>query len=396
IEGRSFTERLELEVGGRFSHYSTAGDSWTWKAGGQWFPVENLRFRGMWQRAVRAPNIEEVLQAPSVFTEFVGGGDFCLAVNDPVGRGFSDVCIAQGMDPAQVGVYDIPPGVDIDDFEIPYDLVVRGNPNLEPERAGTITVGADYTFETPYHLQLGVDYFDIRLKGAIAFTGSNFDLCELIADPDSDSCTLITRDPTGFPISSIQQPLNLSVARVKGVDLNLRFSAAAPDFLAPEGGADIGIRSQATHYIEFGDALTTSTPFVDCAGGFSGSCGLTGPATTYPDKVVNTTFSYDATRWSASLRWRWISGQENLAPVFDELANLPPPNLPITSIGSRNYLDAAIRFDIADGVELRTGVDNILGTNPPLLADEQSQANTDPARYTVLGRRIFVRVEMRL
>lgn len=60
-----FADRLEIEAGGRWSHYSTAGGVWTWKAGGQWRPTENLRFTGMWQRAIRAPNVEELF-SPTV------------------------------------------------------------------------------------------------------------------------------------------------------------------------------------------------------------------------------------------------------------------------------------------------------------------------------------------
>ena len=70
--------------------------------------------------------------------------------------------------------------------------------------------------------------------------------------------------------------------------------------------------------------------------------------------------------------------------------------MPIPSIGDRHYLDAAVRVEIANGVEIRAGVDNVLGTKPPQLADEQSQANSDPGRYTVLGRRLFVRMEAQL
>lgn len=129
-----FAEILEIEAGGRVSNYSTSGTVWTWKAGGQWVPFDGLRFRGMWQRAVRAPNTSELFLQPVFFSfPFPGAFDFCSASNDPVGRGLGDICVAQGMNPAQLGVYDSSMSTLQPTFRL------AGNPNLDPERANTIT-----------------------------------------------------------------------------------------------------------------------------------------------------------------------------------------------------------------------------------------------------------------
>jgi hypothetical protein len=37
----------------------------------------------------------------------------------------------------------------------------------------------------------------------------------------------------------------------------------------------------------------------------------------------------------------------------------------------------------------------VLETDPPLLASQQSQANTDPSRYDVFGRRFYAVVTVR-
>src|SRR5690606_3605284 len=54
------SHRLEFEAGARFTEHSTAGSHWTWKYGLQWRPFEDVRLRGMVQRAVRAPNVREL------------------------------------------------------------------------------------------------------------------------------------------------------------------------------------------------------------------------------------------------------------------------------------------------------------------------------------------------
>src|SRR5665213_4143433 len=60
IEDAPFFKALDLDVGYRFAHYSTAGDNSTYKITGDWAITEDIRIRGGFNRAVRAPNILEL------------------------------------------------------------------------------------------------------------------------------------------------------------------------------------------------------------------------------------------------------------------------------------------------------------------------------------------------
>ncbi|MBN9506043.1 MAG: TonB-dependent receptor [Altererythrobacter sp.] len=72
-----FIQELNLEVGGRMSHYNTTGTSYTFKVLGDWQVTDWLRFRGGFNRAERMPNIAELLLTPqqSFGTEVIG--DVC-------------------------------------------------------------------------------------------------------------------------------------------------------------------------------------------------------------------------------------------------------------------------------------------------------------------------------
>ena len=48
------------------SDYSTGFSTDTYKAGLDWAPIDALRFRGSFQRAVRAPNVGELFSSQSV------------------------------------------------------------------------------------------------------------------------------------------------------------------------------------------------------------------------------------------------------------------------------------------------------------------------------------------
>src|SRR5690606_19860786 len=59
-----FIQELNLEIGGRMSHYNTTGTSYTFKILGDWQVTDWLRFRGGFNRAERMPNIAELLLTP--------------------------------------------------------------------------------------------------------------------------------------------------------------------------------------------------------------------------------------------------------------------------------------------------------------------------------------------
>src|SRR5207244_368659 len=67
LEDMPGAKSLTVETGYRYSSYSLAfGNTNTYKAGLQWAPVRDVRVRGMYQRAVRAPNVQEVFLQPRV------------------------------------------------------------------------------------------------------------------------------------------------------------------------------------------------------------------------------------------------------------------------------------------------------------------------------------------
>jgi iron complex outermembrane receptor protein len=57
IHNTPFIHNLTLRGAARVSDYSTVGSFWAWNVGAEWSPVEDIRFRGVYAHAVRAPNI---------------------------------------------------------------------------------------------------------------------------------------------------------------------------------------------------------------------------------------------------------------------------------------------------------------------------------------------------
>jgi outer membrane receptor protein involved in Fe transport len=69
---------------------------------------------------------------------------------------------------------------------------------------------------------------------------------------------------------------------------------------------------------------------------------------------------------------------------------------PFTTVGTPaiTYLDANVSWRMDELLELRAGVENLTDETPPLYT-AAVQMNTDPSTFDVLGRRYFVRANLR-
>ena len=66
IEDKPFADSLDLETGYRYSSYNLGFATNTYKFGVDWSPVRDVRLRGSFARAVRAPNVVELFTPSAI------------------------------------------------------------------------------------------------------------------------------------------------------------------------------------------------------------------------------------------------------------------------------------------------------------------------------------------
>lgn len=385
LDDNSFTGQLNLEAGFRVSDYSLSGVTTAWKAGGDWSPLPVLRIRGMFQRAVRTANIQELFQEPSV--EFGFGGqefyDRCSASKDPIGNGLTDVCIAQGLVPNQIGVFEA--------ADSPITLFNGGNPDLNPEIADSVTVGMVLQPEQFPGFSAALDYYAIGIDNAIVNLGNAaLHACFLLKDPNAEVCRLSRRGPDGNVNEIDFVARNISVLRTAGLDLQLRYQFDAPALDFFNHGASINIHFLGTHTMEYGVSAETGLPLIDCTGYFGYFCANTSFGT-IPEFRTTTRFTYSSGPATVSLRWRWLDGIRNSIILEDKFYNLSPnDSLVIPSVSDQHYLDLFFNLKINMGMSMNAGITNLLDNDPPLLGSQSNGANTDPSTYDVIGRRFYI------
>ena len=384
-EGLPFAERITAEIGGRYSEYDKAGSVESWKLGGDWMPVEGLRFRAMWQRSVRAPDLFEAFQEQFVnVIELVGmdpADDPCSASADPIGRGNVEKCVLQGLPLDQVGVFEAQPF-------FPVDGIYGGNEGLTPEKAETITVGV--VFSGLDNWTFSVDYFELEVEDtirepapvAVCFNGDN---------TSNFLCENIRRDATfGYNVVEIDYVRqNLGITRTSGFDTQVSFAAELPAVLAPGGNyAELAVDLTWTYMDENMIQDDPNVVPVECAGYFGFPCSAIrdDAVATFAENRVTTNVRYLTGNFDAHLTWRWIEGTKNGYPLYTEIIGDPEPIQAVPDVGSKSYFDLGLGYGFSDHIAARLTVANLFDTDPAFMADAVISNNTDTAMYDIFGR----------
>jgi iron complex outermembrane recepter protein len=235
LRGRTFAEELTLGAAGRYADYSTIGGATTWNVNAIWAPVTDVRVRGTYSSAIRAPNIAELFSPQQGAT---------FRPSDPCNQSTIDSLLASGDPNAQNRLNNCRAAGIPDGFEDPltarFSGTTGGNPDLSEEEATTWTVGFVFQPRWVSNLTFSVDYYSIEIEDAIAAVTAQ-DIVNTCYDLDTfpnQFCGLFTRneDPTSQTFLGLnflrQTQLNFGRIETSGVDFRVdyRFSMGANNF----------------------------------------------------------------------------------------------------------------------------------------------------------------------
>lgn len=392
VSGVPFIDYLGIDAGFRYSDYDIdqVGGVWTYKATGEWSPIEDLRVRGGFQRAIRAPNIVELFQGTS--QDFPPYVDPCSADQNPIENGLAQACINDGVPADLLGIFT--------QGNSQVQASIGGNPDLEEETADTFTIGAVWQPRFVPGLSLTVDYFNIEVEDAIAPFGGGAPFviagCILSGNGlDSDAfCAAYQRDPFGDPLIVQAPNENIATLKAEGIDVQIDYSFDLADFGLGGDAGSVDIFWLGSHRLENSFQPNPGLPPIECAGFFGAPCGITIDGVSDPDWKFTSRFTYRRSSWTASLRWRWTAattdGRISQAAAFglpDPTDSIPPDAL---EYDAQHYFDLSGSWNVLENLRLLAGVDNLFDNDPPTVGTQQVQANTDPSLYDVLGRRFFL------
>jgi outer membrane receptor protein involved in Fe transport len=290
------------------------------------------------------------------------------------------------------------PGITPNRAAYPITLVQGGNPNVKPEEADTTTVGFVYRPEAVSGLDVAIDWYQVKLQGAIeAYTAQQIiDLCYLFND--QEQCQYIERDPVSGLIQFVNQSYqNISQAEVGGVDLEVVYSRDV-DAL---GGGQLTLRYLSSYLND--NATTGATGVrVDRAG----ETGGTAPGfASLPEWKHTLSAGYARGPFNVYLQGRYIDS--GLLSATNNVLNAQTGsvlyNVADNTVDSVFYVDGRVSwtFDTANGeIELYGNVNNLLDEDPPVTAAwgafGANSTQTNSALFDLLGRRYMIGVRFAL
>lgn len=327
---------LELNGAVRVTDYSTSGTVTTWKAGISYSPVDDIRLRLTRSRDIRAPNLNEL---------FSKGRQGVATVRDPF-KGNVTVSNVSSL--------------------------TTGNPNLVPEVANTLTYGAVFTPSFIPNFNLSVDYYRIRIDGAIATVTDQVALDQCFAGI-ANFCTLQTRDANGNLTRFSSSPINYSRLETSGIDIEASYRVSL-------GSGDLGFRllaNRVNHYTTEAPGLVTR----DIAGSIVDS---------QPHWRGQGQISYAVGAFQTAFVGRYIS-----SGTYDK--SRTAAQLGFQTVKAQAFVDAQFSYDLpvlGDGGKIYLNIRNIFGTDPRVAPLAGNLAIvTNPFLYDTAGRMFRVGVK---
>lgn len=407
---------LEVDAGYRYSNYTQAGSTNTYKITGEWAPIEDVRFRGGFNRAVRAPNVVELFTPihPNLFS----GNDPCagksILPGNPLYAGclasFSNSAFTTAQAASLLASGNIPQCAAGQCNEL-----VGGNPNLRPEVADTYTAGVVLQPHWVRGLTFTVDYFNIKVNNVITSgyggtaisSGSATELGQCVTTANPFYCNLVQRDPTfgsvAFNNGAVYSPnVNAGQLTTRGLDFDFNYRFHLSDLHLSEGLGTVTFNYVGTYT---GDLTTTPIAgqpgSFNCVGLYGAVCGIPQP---YWRSKARLTWEPQDWPITVSLQWRYVGGVGlDVNHLNDPFFASQGPGVIDTAEGhlpAFNYFDLSGTWRIKDKITFRAGINNIFAKDPPVISNLYpavtplpfGNGNTFPNVYDALGRQIFMGV----
>lgn len=430
VSDKPFFNELTFEAGARYSKYNVdaPGDpkfnATTYKFGLNWSPVDAIKFRGNFQRAVRAPNIGELFAPVATgLTNLLI--DPCAGAAPTTNANLRAICIAQGAPASAIGLIQNPSAGQA-------NATGGGDPNIRPEKSDSYSFGVVLRPQDFISgLTVTLDYYNIKIKDAIttATPGDVIAACFgniTAASATSTACTSIRRSTgTGRlsgtstalnPLPGLPTPLtNNGRLWTDGIDLTVNYRTDL-------GFAELQLNFAGNYTMSSKFQASSSAFARECTGYYSTNCGISnglnvGSLQPKFSWTQRTTLAFD--KVDLSLLWRHIDGMEYEGQADDFAARgftatsrnlfngtitgrgeLVGRQVNFNRIKAYDYFDLTARFAFSDNVDLTLSAFNLFDKQPPIVGSSAGSTtfnggNTYPSTYDTVGRRYAASVHFK-
>jgi iron complex outermembrane receptor protein len=338
------SKQLDLTLGVRADHFSDFGNTVNPKLSARWQPHKMVMFRGTASTAFRAPTLPELYGTPRTKVPSTGKWDdplLCPSATPSIpGTG------SLTKDPKYAGLNLDPARV----CNTNLTVLTGANPELQPEKARMVTVGI--VVEPVNNLMLGLDVWDVKMKGTIAQVAE-----ATIFDDVSRHADLFVRNPDGTLNYIVDTRLNMGGVHTRGVDASFRYT------LPTKNWGKFGVSMDGTFVDQYESQNEEGGPWI-------GSVGHPGALATGATSANTYVF-----RWKHNLRLSWGIGKfgATLSQAYTS-SYIDTNALPTQKPGQPYYnviapfrlYNLSTSYAWSKQLRMSVGVNNLLDSDPPL------------------------------
>ncbi|MBJ6120875.1 TonB-dependent receptor domain-containing protein [Sphingomonas mollis] len=405
VQDKPWTRDLQINAGYRVSKYNRLESHFaTWKVEGIWAPIDDITFRGSFNKSQRAPTVIEAQQALDVSYSTGSYMDPCASSPNP------------DYNPSKPASRLLPPTASLAACQatgLPANLygseslycldgctIRGGGSGLTPETAYTKTFGVILQPRFLPGLSVSLDRFLIDLEDSIGYSAASDYLNGCLSVRIDYFCRGVIRNPGTGTLSSPTQGDPTAGFILQGTRNGYRNKTHGWDIqgsyaLGLGGAGKLNFGFNGSLATLFGGQDTPDSPQRRCQGYLGRFCGEGFPKWSHG---LNTTYTTPDEVAQLYVNWRYVGPMTYTSQVTNPSLGLPVDLSQVRSFYDRmpafNYMDVSASFNVAKRFVLRFSVNNLFDKDPPIVPGSRAQdflirSNT-VFRYDLLGRQINV------
>ena len=339
-------KNLEINLAGRYDHYSDVGGNFNPKVGIRWQPTERILVRGSYNEGFRAPTLYDIYGPQTTTNTAEPWDDPVLCPNGTAVPGANPNLVCNQQQNIRSG----------------------GSMDLEPETSRTFSAGV--VFEPTRSLTLSADYWDIKLEDQINTLAEQ----TIFGDYQKYQNLFFYNDAGNRLDYVLANVMNLGEVRTRGVDLSLLYR------LPRKPWGNLSLSDDGTYVDKYDYQNERGGPFTENAGRYADET----PVFRWRH---NATVAWTMGPWTASLTNRYMSGYDDQNAVDPEFEQRVDAYSTWTLSGT---------YSGNKQIDITAGIKNMFDEDPPYTNQTSTfQQGYDPRYTDPLGRTFYVRATYR-
>jgi iron complex outermembrane receptor protein len=389
LAGVPGAQELSVNIAGRYSDYSSFGDTTNGKFTVKWKPIDDLLVRGTYATGFRAPTVSNLYGGVSeTFENYTDPCDtyFGSATRNPEVAARCAAHVPGDFRQEASG------GVDASNpqSQSNYPYLSGSNPDLKPETSRSLSFGAVYSPQSIQGLDVSLDWWKIKIDDVISNESVTSILNQCYVQNIAAACHRFVRDETSGQVTNITRNLtNGGYQETAGYDLGVRYRL--PETAV--GRFTVDWKTTYVDYLSYKRDNESTTPVEQHTGWATSDWGSNFRVRS------NLNLEWEKGSVGASWRARYYSGTKEEC-AYEAECDAPDYSSPYTyakpvrHTGSNTFHDLQVRWNASWDATIALGANNVFDHEGPVMYSQPNSNFSYHGSFDI-GRFVYLQYQQR-